>query len=110
MKYDVINHKTNDCIWYHTTTKDRLDSILSDGLKINSQPHWQSKPEPWIYLSPQPWSGGDVVLEVDLSGFSEDENRSEVGWAFIDNWEDRWQLRVFVDIPPDRIKMLPEVE
>lgn len=104
--YDVFNHTENSCIWFHTTTKDRLYSILSNGLKINSEPTWQSAPEPWIYLSTVPWTvSNGIILEVDLSGFSGDDSRSEVGWAFVDDWDSRWQLRVYKDIPSDRIKI-----
>lgn len=103
--FDVVNHKRNDCIFFHTTTKDRLDSIFGEGLKINSIPSWQSRAEPWVYLSTVPWDGGEVILNVNLSDFSIDEARSDVGWAFVDDdkWEERWQLRVFKNIPPDRI-------
>jgi hypothetical protein len=95
---DVINHKTNNCIWYHTTPDDKIDKIIKEGLKINSKPSWQSKPEPWIYVSTMPWKQeSSIILEVDLSFL----NQNECGWAFADEntpIEELWQLRVFRDI------------
>jgi hypothetical protein len=103
----IVNHLRGDCIWFHTTPTERLDSILRDGLKCNSPPAWQSRPEPWIYVSTKPWQCGEheqVVLAVDLSDVPWDK----AGWPFVDyggeEWENRWQLRVFVDIPPGKIR------
>ncbi len=112
MTYDIINHTRGDAIWFHTTLPNRLESILENGLKISSDPNWQIAPEPWIYLSTVPWhliERDHVIFEIDLSGFSENEAKSECGWAFADpddekEWKDRWQLRVFRDIPPERIR------
>ena len=39
---------------YHTTTKDRLWSILCNGLLPNSKPNWFSSPTPYIMLSVRP--------------------------------------------------------
>lgn len=108
----VVNHKRGDCIWFHTTTLDRWGSIEKLGLKINSAPTWQSAPEPWIYVSTEPFSpdDGNIVLEVDLSWLPVED----CGWPFLDGkddpeWDNRWQLRVFRDIPPEYIKRLKEV-
>lgn len=104
---DVINPKTGNCIWYHTTTFDRIRSIAEGGLKPGSQPTWQSSPEPWVYLSTIPWNdvGGDwIVLEVDLSTFE----KTDVGWAFADEntpEEELWQLRCLKTIPPEAIML-----
>jgi hypothetical protein len=101
---DVINHKRGDCLWYHTTLESRLPAIKKEGLRINSPPVWQGRPEPWIYVSTEPWPyklNGELVaiLEVDLSFI----DQHEAGWPFVEpetkEWEDRWQLRVFRDIP-----------
>ena len=109
MPNNVVNHKNGKCIWYHTTTAERLSSILKHGLKINSQPTWQASKEPWIYLSTEPWNpdscGDYVILEVNLDWLSAEN----CGWAFADpgneeEWANRWQLRVFVDIPADKIR------
>lgn len=98
---DVINHENGNCIWYHTTPNDRVDIIFKKGLKINSEPSWQSYPEPWIYISTIPWIDDNenaTVFKVDLSFI----NKDDCGWAFADNdspKEELWQLRVFRDIP-----------
>ncbi len=102
----IWNHKNNSYIWYHTTPQDRLDSILEHGLKINSLPTCQSSPEPWIYVSTEGfWMEDSVTFEVDL----EHIEHEDVGWPFIDlegpSWESRWQLRVLVDVPPDKLKV-----
>ena len=42
---------------YHITTKDRLPSILKDGLQPNSVPSWFTSKTPYIMLSLYPyWS------------------------------------------------------
>jgi hypothetical protein len=107
----VINYKNNSCIWYHTTPLERVETILREGLKINSEPTWQSSSEPWIYLSVEPWLPESkepyTVLEVDLSFL----HTNDCGWPFVDptndaEWDGRWQLRVFKDIPPEYIKVM----
>ena len=110
----VINHKRGDCIWFHTTKPERVENIKRFGLKIGSEPTWQSHPEPWIYVSTEPWYPEDtgwIVLEVDLSWLSV----KDCGWPFIDytnseEWDNRWQLRVFKDVPPMYIRELEGVE
>ena len=102
----VINHKTGKCIWYHTTPNRNVSKILKEGLKINSTPEYQNAPEPWIYVSTVPWSGGEgkTIFEVDLSDISV----LEAGWPFgqdEDPIEKRWQLRVMKNIPPDKISL-----
>jgi hypothetical protein len=98
---DVINHETENCIWYHTTYVSRLQFILNEGLRINSLPSWQFAPEPWIYVSTIPWHVKDgIILEVNLSFL----NIDECGWPFVDADEPKWQLRVFKDIPASCVK------
>jgi hypothetical protein len=84
---------------------------MKEGLKMSSPPVWQSAPERWIYVSAEPWypngDDTDVIFQVDLS-FLEPE---ECGWPFIDTksnaeWDGRWQLRVYRDIPPEYLKVL----
>ena len=42
---------------YHVTTKDKLPSILKDGLKPNSVPSWFTGKTPYVMLSLYPyWS------------------------------------------------------
>lgn len=96
----IINPKRNNCIWYHSTPRERVKSILKSGLKINSEPTWQSKPEPWIYVSTIPFFElpDYVTFEVDLSKLAWEK----CGWAF-DGYE---QLRVFEDIPVEWLKQV----
>ena len=49
---------------YHTTTKDRLKSILDNGLVPNSKPNWFTSETPYIMLSLSPywWLHKDAVL------------------------------------------------
>jgi len=55
-------------ICYHTTTKDRVKSIMKNGLLPNSPPTWFSSPTPYVMLSDTPWwdlNGKEsVVIEV----------------------------------------------
>lgn len=105
----ILNHKNDSYIWYHTTPQERVDSILKDGLKINSPPTYQGGPEPWIYVSTEPfWMENGVTLKVDL----EDVKHKDAGWPFQsgpeedpEEWEARWQLRVFVDVPTEKLKI-----
>ena len=49
---------------YHITTRDRLESILQDGLVPNSKPNWFKAETPYIMLSLYPywWLYKDAVL------------------------------------------------
>lgn len=53
---------------YHSTTKDRVSSIMENGLQPNSKPTWFVTVTPYVMLSlgPLPSLNGDdtVVLEV----------------------------------------------
>jgi len=54
---------------YHVTTKDRLESILKNGLVPNSKPNWFSSKTPYVMLSLYPYwwlyEGEDrVLLEI----------------------------------------------
>ena len=49
-----------------------------------------------------------ITFEVDL----EDVKYEDAGWPFQsgpeedpEEWEARWQLRVLVDVPPDKLKV-----
>ncbi|HEX21420.1 MAG TPA: hypothetical protein ENH19_02055 [Actinobacteria bacterium] len=57
--------------FYHTTTKQKLNSIKQKGLLPNSSPTWFNSPTPYIMLSPRPWpdlNGEDsVILEVEIN-------------------------------------------
>ena len=97
----LINPETNNTIWYHSTPKERLDSILKEGLRINSIPTFETGgPYPWIYVSTVPFDPDNqklVLLQIDLRDIPEER----AGWPF----EDRWQLRVFMDIPAKYINV-----
>ena len=49
---------------YHITTRDRLPSILENGLVPNSKPNWFTSKTPYIMLSLHPywWLYNDAVL------------------------------------------------
>ena len=49
---------------YHVTTRDRLGSILGNGLVPNSEPNWFTRETPYVMLSLHPywWLYGDSVL------------------------------------------------
>lgn len=49
---------------YHITTKDRLESILTNGLVPNSKPNWFTAETPYVMLSLYPywWLYEDAVL------------------------------------------------
>lgn len=62
----LVNPARGDTIWYHTTTPDRLGSILRDGLRCGSPPTCHAAPEPWIYVATRPWVPGlEAVAEVE---------------------------------------------
>ena len=42
---------------YHATTAERLSSIMSEGLRPNSQPTWFDDAVPYVLLSLEPWLG-----------------------------------------------------
>jgi len=50
---------------YHSTTKDRVGSIMRNGLLPNSKPTWFTAKTPYIMLSPEPCfilNGNDTVV------------------------------------------------
>ena len=52
---------------YHVTTKDRLKSILDNGLIPNSMPNWFTQRAPYVMLSLYPfWSlyEDSVLIEI----------------------------------------------
>jgi hypothetical protein len=62
-------------ICYHITTRDRLESILKDGLKINSPHNRSAKDAPYIMLSKNPtwklfnnWKKdkNKILIELDI--------------------------------------------
>lgn len=51
---------------YHSTTKERLISILKNGLRVNSKPNFFSSPTPYIMLSNKPLYNLNGILTVVL--------------------------------------------
>ena len=96
----LINNENNSTIWYHSTPNNRVESILKNGLLINSEPTYQSHPEPWIYISTVIFTkeSGFTTFEVNLDEVEE----KDAGWPF----EDNWQLRIFVNIPANKLKII----
>ena len=87
-------------ICYHTTTKERLRSILSGGLLPNSLPTWFYSRTPYVMLSPEPWpdlnGARSVVLEVNEPLIREEyfDDPEGLRWPYI--------------IPPERIRIYKE--
>ena len=56
-------------VCYHTTTPDRVEQILREGLLPGSPPNWFTTPAPYVMLSPEPWEDlygeESVVLRVE---------------------------------------------
>jgi len=55
---------------YHVTTKDRLWSILCEGLRPNSKPNWFKSRTPYVMLSLRPYftiydESEEVFLEIN---------------------------------------------
>jgi RNA:NAD 2'-phosphotransferase (TPT1/KptA family) len=77
-------------ILYHTTTPERAESILREGLSTNKNG--------WSYLSPKPdqWPNmGSTVLEI------------ETGDARLTAFEDceDWEVLCWSHIPPENIRV-----
>ena len=56
----------HEFVVYHITTRDRLATILKEGLKPNSVPNWFESKTPYIMLSKYPYwqlyEGEDMIL------------------------------------------------
>lgn len=55
----------DEFVCFHITTKDRLASIIKEGLKPNAEPNWFESPTPYVMLSKYPyWAlyDGDMIL------------------------------------------------
>lgn len=54
---------------YHSTTKDRVASIMKNGLLPNSKPIWFKTKTPYIMLSlePLPTLNGDNTIVLEIS-------------------------------------------
>lgn len=105
----IKNHLFNNFKWYHSTLNGLVKKIQEEGLRINSIPEFQSKTEPWIYVSTFPFclEKDFSTFEVDLSQFDSDDT------IWLDDGlplEKRWQLRVTKNIPSKYLRLLSKEE
>lgn len=59
--------KEQEFCCYHITTKDRLKSILKNGLIPNSKPSWFTRRTPYVMVSLYPYWGlydNPVLIEI----------------------------------------------
>lgn len=94
----VINPATQTPYWYHSTTRNKVQGILKEGLAcIHSMAgHCMV---PWTYVSPTP-DPEKLDLIVDLS----EMNEEDVSWSSYPSL-----LRVHVPISPDKIKPFVDI-
>jgi hypothetical protein len=109
----MINIYDNSNIFYHCTPNYNVKNILIEGLKIKSIPNWYCRKHPYIWISTVPFydffSEKDgtgyyqySLLEIDLKDFSNDKFRKKFNTQL---WtEDMWQIKIFENIPENRIK------
>ena len=99
---DILNEVINPQKVYHTTTKSRLDSILKDGLKVNSEKGFSMGSLGWmktaykmvpIFVSLKPGKYKEetdgVILEIDASGLelvADIPGLSDIGAYIEDNY------------------------
>ena len=55
IKGAVLHNSEAEFVCYHVTTKDRLASILVEGLRPNSEPNWFQSETPYVMLSLYPY-------------------------------------------------------
>lgn len=71
---------------YHSTTCERLSSILKVGLQPGSPPEWFRKPVGYIMLSDQPWlnlnGSQTVVLCVIDPTLPEQDDPEGLRWPY----------------------------
>lgn len=101
----IINPDNNTTIWYHTTLRDRVPKILSDGLKIFSPGSGSGYNRvPWLYISSKPLISDKPIFKVNLVGVREDAVKE----LFDSRIDDCIHQRVFIDIEPDRLSLMSE--
>ena len=99
----IINPDNNTTIWYHTTLRDRVPSILSNGLKIFSPSSGSGHDRvPWLYISSKPLISDKPIFKVDLAGVKEDAVKE----LFDSKVDDCIYQRIFIDIEPDRLSLM----
>jgi len=101
----IVNPDNNSTVWYHTTLRERVSSILQNGLKTFS-PRSSSgyNRVPWLYVSSKPLKTENPVFKVDLSGLKE----HEVKECFGGRVDGSIHQMVFVDIAPDKLSLISE--
>ena len=71
---------------YHSTTCDRLDSILKNGLQPGSVPEWFNKPVDYVMFSDRPWPNlnGErtIVLEVTDPALPGQDDPEGLRWPY----------------------------
>lgn len=101
----IINPDNNSTVWYHTTLRDRVPSILSNGLKIFSPSSGSGYDRvPWLYISSKPLISDKPIFKVNLVGVKDDAVKEIFGSRV----DDCIYQRVFIDIAPDKLSLLSE--
>ena len=82
---DKCKKEEKEFCCYHVTTKDRLESILENGLIPNSKPNWFESETPYIMLSLYPyWSLYDNPVLIEIKD-------PVIRWEYFDDPEGlRW--------------------
>lgn len=101
----IVNPETGNTVWYHSTTPDRVTKILKDGLKIFSRTsHNNENRVPWLYVSSRPFSKTNPTFLVDMADIED----HEVQLVFEQDNDKQQNLRVFVNIPVDKLTLLTD--
>lgn len=99
----IVNPDNNSTVWYHTTLKNNVRSILLNGLKIFSPSSGSGNNRvPWLYISSKPIRTENPVFKVDLASVKDDVVKEFFGGRV----DGCIYQRVFTDIPPERLSLL----
>lgn len=99
----IINPDNNSTIWYHTTLRDRVLSILQNGLKTFSPKSGSGYNRvPWLYISSKPLISDNPIFEVDISDIKE----YDVKECFGGRVDGSIYQMIFVDIPPNKLTLM----
>lgn len=96
----MINPDTGTHEWYHSTTPDRVEDILREGLKISSRPVQQSRrgAVPGIFLSSVPFNEEQPTFKVNTEDIQESKISTDP------EAEGRLAIRILEDIPMTKIR------
>ena len=102
----MINPANNTTVWYCSVKEDKVHDVIKNGLQCFSDPISSliSYRAPWIIVTTEPEEGG-TVCKVDLADIAE----HDVKWVFVPKGS-RKRLRVFEDIPADKVSILKETD